>query len=263
MASSQPAGAHWNGWRAEPQSLPPSPPGPPVPAAEAVSESARLELLLRAETLDIPWQRILLDEIRAELAQRRQSSDPAAMPLRMRLAVLPHSFLGSWRVRDEIQALSSAARAGAMPGPMRQLRLVFRRMVGRPERDGPALATHLWLAHERVLLLQRVCRAARRSRGTTAERLAAICAKTRCRFEDAAWALCGESAPRRGHALDASIRKARDEGYQIPRAATEARAFAELRRIVRVSSAQRLRRRAAPAAAVALPHRVALRADVP
>ena len=225
-------------------------------------DEARLELLRRAEALDVPWQRILQEEIAAEQAQRRQASDVGAMPLAMRLAVLPHAFLSSWRVRDEIQALSTAARASVLPGPVRQLRLVFRRLVGRPERQTAALATHLWLAHERVLLLQRVARAARRTRGTTAERMAEICARTRCRFDDAAWALCGESPARRGHALDASIRKARDEGFEIPRAATEARAFAELRRIVRASSVRRPRRRSPVSDSVALPHRVALRAGV-
>jgi hypothetical protein len=179
------------------------------------------------------------------------------MPLLLRLAVLPHAFLGSWRVRDEIQALSTAARAGRMPGPMRHLRQVFRRLVGREERPAAVLATHLSLAHERVLMLQRVARAARRSRGTTAERMAAVCAATRCSFDDAAWALCRESSAGSGHALDASIRKARDEGFQIPRAATEARAFAELRRILRASGG--IRRRAPRSGSVALPHRVPLR----
>ena len=261
MASSQPTGPQW-GPRAGPPASRAAPPREPE-ASPADADAARLELLRRAEVLDIPWRRILVDEIQAEQALRHQSPDVAAMPLEQRLAVLPHGFLGSWRVRDEIQALSTAARAGLMPGPVRQLRRVFRRLVGRPERPAAALATHLSLAHERVLLLQRVLRAARRSRGTTTERMAAVCAATRCRFDDAAWALCGESAARRGHALDASIRKARDEGFQIPRAATEARAFAELRRIVRASSARRLRRPASPAGSVALPHRVALRDDGP
>jgi hypothetical protein len=58
------------------------------------------------------------------------------------------------------------------------------------------------------------------------------------------------------------VQKAREEGYQIPRAATEARAFAELRRIVRAASARRPRR-GAPADAVALPRRVAMHDDLP
>jgi hypothetical protein len=215
----------------------------------------------RAEALDIPWRRILIDEIQAEQALRRHVADAAERPLAQLLAVLPHSFLSSFRVRDAIQALSCAARSSVMPGPVRQLRLVFRRLVGRPERDTAAVATHLGLAHQRVLLLQRVCRAARRSRGTTAERMAAVCARTRCTFDDAAWALCGEEPSRRGHALDASIQKARDEGFQIPRAATEARAFAELRRIVRAASHRLPPPRAAHSDSLSLPHRVALRDD--
>jgi len=260
MASSQPTRPPWRAPRAVPPALRASPAPDPEPTPAADAGEARLELLRRAEALEIPWRRILQDEIQAEQAQRRHASDVAAMPLAMRMAVLSHALLTSWRVRDEIQALSTAARATFLPGPVRQLRQVFRRLVGKPEGHTAALAAHLWLAHERVLLLQRVCRAARRCRGTTAERMASICAATRCSFDDAAWALCGESAARRGHALDASIAKAREEGFQIPRAASEARAFADLRRIARASGAHRPRR-AAGSAAVAAPHRVALRDD--
>ena len=262
MASSQPTRSPWSGPWAGPPASSAAPPPETAPRASDAGAADR-ELLRRAEALAIPWRRLLQEEIHAEQAQRRQSADVDALPLAMRLAVLPHAFLSSWRVRDEIQALSTAARTSVMPGPVRQLRLVFRRLVGQPERHAAALATHLGLAHERVLLLQRVLRAARRSRGTTAERMAAICAATGCSFDDAAWALCGDAPALRGHALDASVRKARDEGYQIPRAATEARAFAELRRIVRAASAGRRRRRGTPDDAVALPQRVALHDDVP
>lgn len=261
MASSQPTGPRWIGPRAGPPAPRPAPEPDPEPSP-ADADADRLEVLRQAEALDIPWRRLLRDEIQAERAQRRHASDVGAMPLAMRLAVLAHAFLSSWRVRDEIQALSMAARAGLAPGPVRRLRLVFRRLVGRPERHAAALATHLWLAHERVLLLQRVLRAARRCRGTTAERMAAVCATTRCSFDDAAWALCGGAPARCGHALDASVQKARDEGFQIPRAATEARAFAELRRVVRAAGARLPRRGAARSASVTLPHRVALREDV-
>ena len=262
MASSQPSDPRRSHWRLPPAAWQPDAPAVPAPDVRPSADEARLDLLRRAEALDIPWQRILQDEIHAEQAQRRHVPDAAAIPLATRLSVLSSSFLSSWRVRDEIQALSAAARSGALPGPMPELRLVFRRLVGRPEHDAAALATHLWLAHQRVLALQRVCRAARRSRGATSERMAAICTETRCSFDDAAWALGRETAPRPGHALDASIRKAREEGYQIPRAPTEARAFAELRRIVRRSSHRLSRRRSRQSDAAALPHRVALRDEV-
>ncbi len=262
MASSQPTDPRGSRWRLPPAGWDPPTPAGPAPDLRRRADEARLELVRRAEALDIPWERILQDEIHAEQAQRRHVPDVAAVPLATRLSLLSSSFLSSWRVRDEIQALSSAARSGATPVPIRELRLVFRRLAGRPEHEAAALATHLWLAHQRVLALQRVCCAARKSQGTTSERMAAICAGTRCSFDDAAWALGRETAPRPGHALDASIQKAREEGYQIPRAPTEARALAELRRIVRRSSHRLSRRRSRSSDAVALPHRVSLRDDV-
>jgi len=236
-----------------------------IPAARprADAEPARADLLRRAEALGIPWDRILLEEIQAEQTLRRYASDIESMPLETQLSVLPVSFLSSWRVRDEIQSLSCAARGAGFPLALRRLRSVFRRWCGQPERGQAAYAGHLELAYERVLLLQRVRRAAHRSRGTTADRMAFVCATARCGYDDAAWALCREDAPQAGHRLDEAMRKVRGEGFQIPRASTEVRAFAELRRIVR-ASARRPRRRP-PAArcadAVSLPARVGLPAD--
>ena len=74
------------------------------------------------------------------------------------------------------------------------LRLVFRRLVGGSDPGKEALVGHLGFAYQRVLLLQRVCQAARRSRGTTAERMAYVCSTARCGFDDAAWAVCREDA---------------------------------------------------------------------
>ncbi len=226
-------------------------------------DHARLEILRRCEALEIPWQRILLDEIQSEQTLRRYSGDVAGMPLASRLSLLSFSFLKSWRVRDEIEALSAAARSAGLRSALRQLRAVFRRLIGQTDPDRSAFAGHLWFAYERVLLLQRVCRAARRSRGSTAERLAFVCSATRCAFDDAAWAVGREDAPRPGHRLDAAIRKVREEGFQIPWASTEARSFAELRRIVRHSPRPARRRPGGTrdSASACLPRRVPLRAD--
>ncbi len=202
------------------------------------AEHARLEVLRRADVLEIPWERILLDEIQAEQTLRRYVESVGDMPLATRLSLLSFGFLSSWRVRDQILTLSSAARSASFRNAVSQLRLVFRQLVGQPERKAD-FSGHLWFAYQRVLLLQRVCRAARRSRGSTAERLAFVCSATRCAFDDAAWAVGREEAPRPGHRLDAAIRKVREEGFQIPRASTEARSFAELRRITRASRAGR------------------------
>jgi hypothetical protein len=229
----------------------------------AAAKPDRLEILRRAEGLEIPWERILLEEIQAEQTLKRYGAHVEEVPFAARLSVLSFSFLSSWRVRDQIEALSSAARSASLRSAVSQLRSIFRRLVGQPASGRSAFAGHLWLGYQRVLLLQRVCRAAGRSRGTTAERMAFVCSTARCGYDDAAWALCREDSPRPGHRMDAAVRKVREEGFRIPRASTEARAFAELRRIVRASPP--MVRRARPAArthdAVVVPTRVGLPED--
>ena len=243
--------------------LPPLPPsaGSAVPSAE-VPSPARPELLDRAEALGIPWERIVRDEIRAEEALRRYLADLDTFPLAAGLTVLSFTFLQSWRVRDRIQALAGEARGISARSAVRQLRAIFRRLAGGAPREREAFAEHLWFAYQRVLLLQRACRAAAASRGPLPERARLVSKRTRCGFDDAAWALCHEGSRRNGHRLDAAIRKVRDEGFQIPRAETEARAFARLRAILR--TAGRLERRRAPSrsrAAACAPARVSLPAD--
>ena len=257
----------WTGARHGPQAVPPESLRPvrigAVGDQGIARKPARLEVLDRAEALTIPWERILLEEIQAEHTLRRYASDVETMPLETRLAILPVSFLSSWRVRDEIQALSCAARGARLKTAVSRLRSVFRRWVGQPERGRAVHGGHLELAYERVLLLQRVRRAARRSRGTTADRMALVCVTARCGYDDAAWALGREDSPRAGHRLDEAMRKVRDEGFQIPRAASEARAFGELRRIVHAEAKGPRRRASAPrrADAVDLPARVGLPVD--
>ncbi len=219
-----------------------------------------MELLRRAEALSIPWERLLREELQAEETLRRHANDVEPMPLATVLSLLPSSFLRSWRVRDRIQGLSCEARGAGFRTAVRELRLVFRALIGQAGPFREAYSGHLWLAYQRVLLLQRVCRAARRTTGANAERMASICARTRCSFDDAAWALCLEGSPRAGHRLDAAIRKAREEGFQIPRAATEARAFAKLRSVVGASS-RGLLRRAPRVRPTDLPDRVGFPAD--
>jgi hypothetical protein len=209
-------------------------------------EESALEILRRAEALEIPWERLLRDEIQAEetLLSRAEGAD-SEMPLATALSLLPGSFLSSWRVRDRIQTLSCEARGASFRKAVSELRLVLRRLIGQPGRGQAAFSGHIWLAYQRVLLLQRALRAAWRSRGTEAERLAFVCSTTRCSFDDAAWAVRLEDSPRPGHRLDAAIRKARDEGFAIPRESTESRSFAKLRRVVR-ASARPSPRRASP-----------------
>src|SRR5262245_12064863 len=239
------------------------PPEAAAPAASPDASDARPEILRRAEALGIPWERILGEEVRAEQALRRYVDDvEGEWPLTAPLTILSISFLQSWRVRDRIQALAAEARGSFSRAAVRELRAVFQRLSGKALRDQAALAEHLWFAYQRVLLLHRVSLAASRSRGTSAERVASVCSRTRCSFDDAAWAVCQEGSRRQGHRLDAAIRKVRDEGFQVPRAESEARAFARLRSIVRASGRlARRRRRPARSESSALPQRVALPAD--
>ena len=207
----------------------------PAPGAAQVPPStSRHEILRRAEALGIPWERLLTEEIEAELRLRRYLPDLGADPSIVAAGdVLSFSLLRSWRVRDRVESLACEARTAAVRGALRELRLLFRRLVGKNDRNRPVLARHLSFAYQRVLLLLRVRRAARRSRGSLPERLAAVCSGTRCGFDDAAWAIDREDAGESPGRLEDVVRKVRDEGFQIPRAATEARALAELRRMVR------------------------------
>jgi len=238
---------------------------PPSPTPFVPSQAASPPEILRcAETLGIPWKRILLGEIEAEQRLRRYPGNiESECPLPSALTILSFSLLQSWRVRDQIESLACQARGASVRGAVRQLRIVFQRLIGKGDRDQVALAQHFWFAYQRVLLLQRVCRAAAKSHGTMAERLAFICSTARCCFDDAAWAVCQEGSPERGHRLDAAVRKVREEGFKIPRTETEVRSFAELRHIVRASP-HLIRRRASRRRSqdlVSAPRRVRLPVD--
>jgi len=229
------------------------------------SEAASTEELLRcAESLGIPWKRILLGEIESEQRLRRYLSDiDHDCPLASVLRILSFSSFRSWRTRDRIESLACQARGGSVRSAVRQLRAVFRGLIGKGERDQVAFAQHLWFAYQRVLLLQRVRRTAAKSRGTMAERLAFICSRARCGYDDAAWSILQEDSPRRGDRFEAAVRKVREEGFLIPRAETEARSLAELRRILRsLPLSGRRRRSRRPDHVMSSPQRVPLPFDV-
>ncbi|HYB53700.1 MAG TPA: hypothetical protein VEG84_07530 [Thermoanaerobaculia bacterium] len=230
-------------WRPAPVELPsqisPAAVVPPTDGAafpETPSEarpSTDDEILRSAATLGIPWQRLLLEEIAAEQRLRRYLRElDEDCPLLAAAEVLSFSLLRSWRIRDQIESLACEARTSTVRGALRKLRIVFRRLTGLGDRKRVLLSEHLWFAYQRVLLLQQARRAAARSRGTMAERLALICSTAKCSYDDAAWAACLENSPRPGHRLEEAVRKVRDEGFLIPRAETEARALAELRRMI-------------------------------
>jgi hypothetical protein len=212
-----------------PRTAAPPSPSPFVPT----SGDSPSEILRCAETLGIPWKRLLLAEIDAEHRLRRYFSDiEQECPLPSVLKILSLSFLDSWRARDQIHSLACEARGASAPNAVKQLRVVFLGVSGKSDHDRIAFAEHLRFAYQRVLLLQRVRRAAARSRGTMTERLAYICSRAHCGYDDAAWAISEEESPNRGDRFDGAVRKVRDEGFLIPRAETEARSLAELRRIV-------------------------------
>jgi hypothetical protein len=201
------------------------------------------EILACAETLGIPWRRVLLQEIEAEQKLRRYLADVGAeCPLESALTILSLAAQRSWRVRDQVESLAGQARASAR-GARRGLRNFLRHLAGESEPASAAFTRHCGFGYQRILLLQRVRRAASRSRGSMAERIAFICSTARCAFEDAEWALREEGSPRRGRRMEAAVRKVREEGFFVPRAQTEARALAELRNIVMASTRRRARAR--------------------
>jgi hypothetical protein len=211
----------------------------------ASADGPAVEILRTAETLRIPWKRVLLEEIEAEQKLRRYLADfEHDYPFLSVLKVLSFSVLQSWRVRDKIQTLVCEARGASVPEAVRQLQALFLVLTRTGERDTVAFAEHLWFAYQRVLLLQRVRRIAARSRGTLPERLAFTCSRARCCYEDATWAVLQEDSPRPGYRLEAAVQKVREEGFLIPREDTEARSLAALRRIIR--SSPRLNRRRLP-----------------
>jgi len=231
---------------------------PPAALPPAGSDD---EIVRRADALGIPWRRVLLEEMEAEQRLRRYLAELGGeCPLLEAADILSFSLLRSWRVRDRIESLACEARTSAVRGALRQLRVVFRRLTGAGDRKRMLLSEHLWFAYQRVLLLQRVRRAAARSRGTASmpERLAFICTSARCSYDDAAWAACEEDSPGRGHRLERSVRKVREEGFLIPRAESEARALAELRRMVQTGRRPRRRKAAQP---ISAPKRVPLPLD--
>jgi hypothetical protein len=215
---------------------------PLPPAARPSAAGGELEgteaLLSRACALGIPWERLLRGEIQAESTLRAILAEiDGGWPLWAALSALPFSPLQSWRVRDRLEALSSEARSVGCPKAARQLRAFFRHLCGKSpgNASAPAMARHLWFAYQRVLVLQQIGRAAHRSRGTHEERVTFVVEKTSCSRADAEWAVRREELPRLAHLLDDAMRKARNEGFEIPHQSTEARAFRRLRSIARSS----------------------------
>jgi len=193
-------------------------------------------LLREAEELSIPWRDILEAEIRAERVLRPFVDGTPDPPLERLLALLPATALESWRIRGAIERLSWLARPGSENGleARRELRTLAAYLRGRcPKMPAEALlADHFLLAYRRVQELVSILRCASRCRGTEEERVARLRIKTACGEDDARWAVRGE-AERRLPRLDDAMRRARSEGFEIPRGRTEPESFLRMRELLR------------------------------
>src|SRR5262245_9881160 len=108
--------------------------------------SAPGEILACAETLGIPWRRVLLEEIEAEQKLRRYLADVGAeCPLESALSILSLAAQRSWRVRDQVESLAGQARASAR-GARKGLRNFLRHLAGDSEPASAAFARHCGFA---------------------------------------------------------------------------------------------------------------------
>ena len=210
------------------------------------------DVLAEAEALGIPWQIILSKEIAAEKSLRESVENlEGDWPLSCLFSLLPYSLLQSWRARERIHTLSWEARSERSRAAANRLRSVFLHLAGKRCPGEPfdfLLANHLGFAYERILQLQRICRTAEKSKGSRDEKIAEIVRRTHCSESDAAWAVDRSGARRRGHRLDDAMRRAREEGFELPVAQSELIAFTRLKRFVQRRPFLRARRKIAQVA---------------
>jgi hypothetical protein len=223
----------------------------PVSGSAVRSPEAGLDVLADAEALGIPWQSILESEILAERVLRDSVENlNEEWPLACLFSLLPNSLLQSWRARERIHALSWEARAERSRAAANRLRSVFLHLAGKRAPGTPfdfLLANHLGFAYERVLQLQRISKTAEKSKGNRAERIEAVVGRTHCSHADAGWAVDRAGSWRRSHRLDDAMRRARQEGFELPVANSELTAFARLKRFVQRRPFLRARRKLPPA----------------
>jgi hypothetical protein len=212
-----------------------------VPAQDTVvvewpPEAEALRLIRQADALGIPWRRILTREISTEgMLQRFLGSEVKELPLWRALSIIPNSLFHSWRVRDLVDRLAWEASAQGSREARREIASLVECLSGpQAQRRTEELARvkHYWFAYQHVLELQAAALAAERSRVEEDERTAEICESTGATCRDAEWAVARLADPARSHALDDAVTHAREEGFEIPHAATELQAFSRLRRFV-------------------------------
>lgn len=206
--------------------------------------TATESLLREATALGVPWERILAEEIRAErLLQISLSDVNEDWPLWAAFWILPLSLLNSWRVRERIHVRAWEASRQGCEEAARQLRALHAHLSGR-QNGRPSEATlmrrHLWFGYQRVLALTRIGRLAEKLRGDPVDRIESVQKRAGCSREDATWAVERLISPTRGHSVDDAMRRARDEGFELPEDESEVRAFRLLRSYVRSSHHARL-----------------------
>ena len=215
-------------------------------AAPQVADGG-LDVLAEAQTLGIPWRDILANEIFAEKTLRDSVVNlDGDWPLTCLFSLLPNSLLQSWRARERIHALSWEARVERSRAAAALLRSVFLHLAGKRAPGAPVdylLANHLRFAYQRVLQLLRISRTSDISKGTRSRRIEAVAGRTHCGGSDAAWAVDRADSQRRSHRLDDAMRRAREEGFQLPVANSELIAFTRLKRFVQRRPFLRARRK--------------------
>jgi hypothetical protein len=208
----------------------------PFEDERAAAEADALRLIEEAEVLGIPWRQVLKREILAEgMLQRFLGSPIPDLPLWQALSVIPNSLFHSWRVRDLLDSLCHDAAAECSQSARRELAYLLECLSGPRARrmsERAVLSRHYRFAYDRVLELQAVALAAERCRAGGAARVQEVVEATGCGRADAEWALARASSPTRGHALDDAVSRVREEGFEIPVAPTELKAFSRLKRLV-------------------------------
>ncbi len=209
-----------------------------------------LRLIENADALGIPWREILSREIQAESTlQRFLGSEIQDLPLWRAISILPATLLHSWRARELVDRLCWKASAEGSSEARREVTALLECLTGkraRRSREEATLAQHYWFAYNRVLELQALALAAEECGAPPGLRLAALSQCSGAPRRDVEWAAARLTSSARSNALDDAMARAREEGFEIPRAPTESVAFSRLRRFVSCHRLFRARRPVRP-----------------
>jgi hypothetical protein len=206
------------------------------PAPREPQPRDALRLISEAEALGIPWQEILSREILAESTlQRFLGTETGDLPLWRVMSILPGTLLQSFRARELVDRLCWEASAEGSGSARREIAALLECLTGKLARrrgEEMTLARHYWFAYNRVLELQAVALAAEKCGAPPEVRVPALCECTGAPRRDVDWAVARLTSSARSHTLDDAMARAREEGFEIPRASSEPKAFSLLRRFV-------------------------------